>query len=70
MGVSLGIQKLSQSYNLTELGIYWIIHTVGPIFRNNGSEEKYLRRSYNSALNVAANYAHIYLEQSMQVINE
>ena len=47
-----------------------IIHTVGPIFRNNGSEEKYLRRSYNSALNVAANYAHIYLEQSMQVIND
>lgn len=69
-GCLTGNSKLSQSYNLTKLGIYWIIHTVGPIFRNNGSEEKYLRRSYNSALNVAANYAHIYLEQSMQVIND
>lgn len=69
-GCLTGNSKISQSYDLMELGIYWVIHTVGPIFRNNGSEEKYLRHSYNSALNVAANYADIYLEQSMHILND
>lgn len=69
-GCLTGNSKISQSYDLMKLGIYWVIHTVGPIFRNNGSEEKYLRHSYNSALNVAANYADIYLEQSMHILND
>ena len=68
-GCMTGQSKITQSYNLTYNDIYWIIHTVGPIFRNHGSEEKYLRRSYSSALKVAANYAHIYLEQSLNIVN-
>ena len=69
-GCLTGNSKITQSYNLIENGIYWIIHTVGPIFRNNGSEEKYLRRSYSSALKVAADYADIYLNQNMKILND
>ena len=69
-GCLTGNAKITQSYDLAKLGIYWIIHTVGPIFRNNGSEEKYLRSSYNSALKVAADYANIYNQQSLKIINE
>ena len=68
-GCLTGNSKITQSYDLVDNGIYWIIHTVGPIFRNNGYEEKYLRRSYNSALNTAANYADIYLEQNINIFN-
>ncbi len=69
-GCLTGNAKITQSYNLVERGIYWIIHTVGPIFRNNGSEEKYLKRAYSSALKVAANYADIYLKQNMKILND
>lgn len=69
-GCLTGNSKITQSYNLIENGIYWIIHTVGPIFRNNGSEEKYLRRSYSSALKVAADYADIYLNQNLKIFND
>ena len=68
-GCLTGNSKITQSYDLIENGIYWIIHTVGPIFRNNGYEEKYLRRSYKSALNNASNYADIYLEQNINIVN-
>ncbi|MGN0144462.1 MAG: macro domain-containing protein [Clostridium sp.] len=68
-GCMTGNSKITQSYDLTNIGTYWIIHTVGPIFRNNGSEEKYLRHSYKSALEVAANYADIYLNQSINIFN-
>lgn len=69
-GCLTGNSKITQSYNLIEIGIYWIIHTVGPIFRNNGSEEKYLRRSYSSVLKVASDYANIYLDQNMKILND
>ena len=69
-GCLTGNSKITRSYNLIETGIYWIIHTVGPIFRNNGSEEKYLRRSYSSALKVAADYANIYMDQNMKILND
>lgn len=68
-GCLTGNAKITQSYDLTDIGTYWIIHTVGPIFRNTGTEEKYLRRSYKSVLKVAANYADIYLNQSINIVN-
>ena len=69
-GCLTGNSKITQSYNLIEIGIYWIVHTVGPIFRNNGSEKKYLRRAYNSALQVAADYENIYMNQNIKILND
>jgi O-acetyl-ADP-ribose deacetylase (regulator of RNase III) len=69
-GCLTGKAKITKSYNLSELGVYWVIHTVGPIYRNSGSEEKYLRNAYNSALNVAANYSDYYTKQINEFINK
>jgi O-acetyl-ADP-ribose deacetylase (regulator of RNase III) len=69
-GCLTGKAKITKSYNLSELGVYWVIHTVGPIFRNSGSEEKYLRNAYNSALNAAANYSDFYTKQINEFINK
>lgn len=69
-GCLTGKSKLTKSYNLNELGVYWVIHTVGPIYRNNGSEEKYLRSAYSSVLQVAANYSDYYTNQINEYINK
>lgn len=69
-GCLTGKAKITKSYNLSELGVYWVIHTVGPIYRNSGSEEKYLRNAYNSALNAAANYSDYYTKQINEFINK
>lgn len=69
-GCLTGKAKITKSYNLKELGIYWIIHAVGPIYRNNGSEEKYLRNAYQSVLDIAANYSEHYSNQSHELINK
>lgn len=68
-GCLTGKAKITQSYDLIHSGVYWVIHTVGPIFRNKGSEEKYLRSAYHSALDVAANYSEYYSNQSYEVLN-
>jgi O-acetyl-ADP-ribose deacetylase len=68
-GCLTGKSKITKSYNLTDFGVYWIIHTVGPIYRNNGSEEKYLRNAYRSAFEVAANYSEYYSKQSNEILN-
>lgn len=68
-GCLTGKSKITKSYNLTNSGVYWIIHTVGPIYRNNGSEEKYLRNAYRSAFEVAANYSECYSKQSNEILN-
>ena len=47
-GCLTGSSKITRSYNLTTQGIFWIIHTVGPIYRHNGHENKYLRNFLNS----------------------
>lgn len=64
-GCLTGHAKITQSYDLTTNDVYWIIHTVGPIFRNNGFEGKYLRKAYNSALTIASNYSKIYRKQAL-----
>lgn len=69
-GCLTGKAKITKSYNLTESGVFWVIHTVGPIYRNRGSEEKYLRNAYRSALNVATNYSDIYSKQSNEILNK
>lgn len=69
-GCLTGKAKITKSYNLSEIGVYWVIHTVGPIYRNSGSEEKYLRSAYRSVLDVAANYAHCYTNQITEYINK
>lgn len=69
-GCLTGKAKLTRSYSLRELGVYWVIHTVGPIYRNSGSEEKYLRSAYKSALEVAANYSDYYTNQINEYINK
>lgn len=68
-GCRTGQAKLTRSYNLGQLGIYWIIHTVGPIYRKLGSEEKYLRKAYRSCLELAADYADNYTEQIDKIIH-
>ena len=69
-GCLTGKAKITRSHNLSELGIYWVIHTVGPIYRNSGSEEKYLRSAYSSVLKVAANYSDYYSNQVNEHINK
>lgn len=68
-GCLTGKAKITKSYDLIEQGVYWVIHTVGPIYRHNGSEEKYLRSAYNSVLDLASNYANCYSEQSNKILN-
>ena len=68
-GCMTGKSKITKSYNLNDHGVYWVIHTVGPIYRQNGSEEKYLRNAYSSALKVATNYSDYYLNQINEFIN-
>ncbi|OOM76529.1 macro domain-containing protein [Clostridium sp. BL-8] len=68
-GCLTGKSKITKSYNLTSSGVYWIIHTVGPIYRNNGSEEKYLRNAYRSAFKIAANYSECYSKQFNEILN-
>lgn len=69
-GCLTGKAKITKSYNLKELGIHWIIHAVGPIYRRNGSEEKYLRNTYQSVFDIAANYSEHYSNQSHELINK
>jgi len=69
-GCLTGKSKITKSYNLTASGVYWVIHTVGPIYRNSGSEEKYLRNAYRSVLNVATNYSDYYSKQSNEILNK
>lgn len=69
-GCLTGKAKITKSYNLNQLEIYWVIHTVGPIYRNSGSEEKYLRSAYRSVLDVAANYSEYYSNQINEYINK
>lgn len=68
-GCLTGKAKITKAYNLNELGVYWVIHTVGPIYRNNGSVEKYLRSAYRSVLEVVANYSDYYSTQSNEILN-
>lgn len=68
-GCMTGNAKLTQSYNLINKGIYWVIHTVGPIYRHTGTEEKYLRKAYRSVLNLAADYSSIYINQCNETLN-
>jgi O-acetyl-ADP-ribose deacetylase len=68
-GCLIGNAKLTKSYNLIDHSVYWVIHTVGPIYRNSGSEEKYLRNAYRSVLDVAANYSAYYTNQINEYIN-
>jgi O-acetyl-ADP-ribose deacetylase (regulator of RNase III) len=69
-GCLTGKAKITKAYNLNKSGIYWIIHAVGPIFRNSGSEEKYLRSAYRSVLDVAINYSYYYSKQSNDILNK
>ncbi|OOM82167.1 O-acetyl-ADP-ribose deacetylase [Clostridium puniceum] len=69
-GCLTGKAKLTKSYNLVERGVYWVIHTVGPIYRNSGSEEKYLRNAYRSVLDIAVNYSDYYTKQINEYINK
>lgn len=68
-GCLTGKSKITKSYNLIDSGVYWVIHTVGPIYRNNGSEEKYLRNAYRSAFKAAVNYAECYSKQRNEILN-
>lgn len=69
-GCLTGKSKITKSYNLNESGVYWVIHTVGPIYRHNGSEEKYLRNAYRSAFDVAVNYSEYYTKQFNEILNK
>ena len=69
-GCLIGNAKITQSYDLNSFGVYWIIHTVGPIYRHNGSEEKYLRNAYRSVLEVATNYSDYYSKQIKEILNQ
>ena len=68
-GCLTGKAKMTKAYNLIELGVYWVIHTVGPIYRNSGSEEKYLRNAYRSVFDIAVNYSDYYKKQTNDYIN-
>ncbi|HCW54560.1 MAG TPA: Appr-1-p processing protein [Clostridium sp.] len=67
-GCMTGNSKITKSYNLTDEGIYWVIHTVGPIYRHNGTEEKYLRSAYRTVLNLAADYSSAYTKQYNDIL--
>lgn len=69
-GCLTGRSKLTRSYNLSDHGVHWVIHTVGPIYRNNGSEEKYLRNAYRSVFEIAANYSEFYSKQCNEILNK
>lgn len=69
-GCLTGKAKITKSYNLFELGVYWIIHAVGPIYRRNGTEEKYLRNTYRSVFEIAANYSENYSKQCNEILNK
>jgi len=65
-----GKSKITRAYNLNKFGVYWVVHTIGPIYRNNGAEEKYLRSAYRSALEVATNYSNYYSKQNNEILNQ
>ena len=69
-GCLTGKSKITKAYNLNEFGVYWVIHTVGPIYRHNSSEEKYLRNAYRSVLELATNYSDYYSNQINEFINK
>lgn len=69
-GCLTGKAKITKSYNLHALGVYWIIHTVGPIYRKNGTEEKYLRKAYRSVFEIACNYSEYYSKQFNEILNK
>ncbi|EKQ53046.1 MULTISPECIES: macro domain-containing protein [unclassified Clostridium] len=69
-GCMTGKSKITKSYNLYSSGVYWVIHTVGPIYRNNGAEEKYLRSAYRSVFDIAANYSACYLKQCNEILDK
>lgn len=68
-GCMTGNAKITKSYDLISKGIYWVIHTVGPIYRHTGSEEKYLRNAYRSVLNLAADYSSSYINQCNEILD-
>jgi len=68
-GCMTGKSKITKSYNLNDHGVYWVIHTVAPIYRHNGSEAKYLKNAYGSALEIATNYSDYYSNQINNFIN-
>lgn len=68
-GCMTGNAKITKSYDLISKGIYWVIHTVGPIYRHTGSEEKYLRNAYRSVLNLAADYSCSYINQCNEILD-
>jgi O-acetyl-ADP-ribose deacetylase (regulator of RNase III) len=69
-GCLTGNAKITKSYDLYESGVYWVIHTIGPIYRKNGTEEKYLRKAYRSVLEIAANYSVNYSKQCNEILNK
>lgn len=68
-GCLTGKAKITKSYDLIEQGVYWVIHTVGPIYRHNGNEEKYLRSAYHSVLDLASTYDDNYSKQCNEILN-
>jgi O-acetyl-ADP-ribose deacetylase (regulator of RNase III) len=68
-GCLTGKSKITKAYDLNKLGVYWVIHTVGPIYRNNGNEAKYLRSAYRSVFDLATNYSEYYSNQSNEILN-
>lgn len=69
-GCLTGKSKITKSYGLRDYGISWVIHTVGPIYRNNGTEEKYLRSAYRSVFEIAENYSNYYAKQCNEILDK
>lgn len=70
-GCLTGHAKITKAYKLEDSGIGWVIHAVGPRWLYGFyEEEKLLESAYRRSLELAQNYAQIYQDQCMSILEK
>jgi O-acetyl-ADP-ribose deacetylase (regulator of RNase III) len=70
-GCLIGQAKITKAYDLEDMGIGWVIHAIGPKWLGGSKEEeKLLESAYRRSLELAENYAEIYQEQCMSILEK
>lgn len=69
-GCSTGKAKLTRSYEMSDNGVNWVIHAVGPRYAGGMYfEADLLEDAYNSALEITKDFRHIYEDQCLDVLS-
>lgn len=70
-GCPTGQAKITKAYKLEDRGIGWVIHAVGPRWLDGfNEEEKLLESAYRKSLKLVENYAEIYQNQCMTILEK